>query len=173
MKNKVNIKKIVGWSFFVFAIMWLIRFGNFGTSEVKESSTRPTSPTSTITAESSPVLQQDTGWKQTTGAVDYFWVTPEVNDKTTQGLIIENYMATYRILNTCIQQFVGSDGSIIASFKADVENRVNYLETPSGSGQFASEPWSKSEHKKAWEKAKWVKFQPLNQPLDLKVGRTK
>jgi hypothetical protein len=170
------IKKTIITFAAIAGIVFLINSGQCSSKENKSSKLEEVA----ITPSSQPVTptpqptETNPGWKTTTGADGYSWVTPEVTNETTSNLVIEDYMATYRIDNTCVQQFIAANGSIVASFKADVENRANYLETPTGSGNFASEPWTKSEHAKAWKDAKWVRFKPVNnEPLNLKVGRAK
>ncbi len=128
-----------------------------------------------LPAEAPEPAKADDGWKETVGKnADYEWVTPVENDRPTKDLNIEPHAYTthYEIVKTCIQQFKTKDGTIIASFKADVSNRKNYLENPTGSGKFEIKPWPTSEHTKAWQQAEWVCFRPLNnEPLDVVVGR--
>jgi hypothetical protein len=159
----------------IFAGLYFIKTLVFGSKN--KNVTTPTHQTPTPETPTTPnPPTQDSGWKTTTGESGYFWVTPEDTSKTTGKLNIDprEYNATYATLSTCIEKFIGKDGEVIASFMVNVEKEGNYLETPTGSGKFSAEPWSRIEYITASNKAKWIKFELWNnQPLNLKVGRQK
>lgn len=159
-----TIAKIIG----VFAFLYFINKFFFDNKDSNVQTTQQSNQSSV----SSPI--NDEGWQETTGDdVNYRWFTPSTSSTAaTANFIIENQRTTYRIFSTCVQEFVAADGTVVAAFKTDTEREANFLETPTGSGNFSVTPWPISEHTKAWKQAKWVRFRPLGgQQIDLKVGR--